>query len=202
MAAGIPWLIHYLDDFLFFLPPSHGLYAQVWSSYILGMFHRLGVPIAFNKIEGPSTKVTFLGIVVDTDLQQLRLPDDKLDFVRQLICRWLGRRSGKVKDFESLLGHLSHTALVTPDGRIFLRHSFFTPSKSAVPTSPHPPGHHSQSRFAVVELLSPIMEWPGIFCPPQSPVFPCLYRCFRIFWLWRCAHSFTLVSVSVAIFMG
>eukprot|EP00731_Ephydatia_muelleri_P001040 Em0001g1040a len=39
---------------------------------------RMGVPVATEKCEGPATCITFLGIVLDSSLQQLRLPADKL----------------------------------------------------------------------------------------------------------------------------
>lgn len=44
--------------------------------------------------------------------------------MRGLVSSWVGRRSGKYKDLESLLGHLSHAATVIHDGRLFLRHLF------------------------------------------------------------------------------
>lgn len=80
--------------------------------------------MAYEKVEGPSPIVTFLGIAVDTVTLQLRLPEDKLRAMRELVGTWIGRRSGRYKDLESLLGHLSHAATVIRDGRLFLRHLF------------------------------------------------------------------------------
>ena len=37
-------------------------------------FDHLGVPVTTNKTEGPSTCVTFLGIIVDTATLQLEAP--------------------------------------------------------------------------------------------------------------------------------
>ena len=73
---------------------------------------------------GPSAILTFLGIVIDTNRYELRIPEEKLSFMREQVQLWLGRRSGKYKELESLLGHLAHTATVIRDGRTFLRHLF------------------------------------------------------------------------------
>ena len=35
---------------------------------------RLGLPVAPHKVEGPATVLTFLGIEIDTQKQELRLP--------------------------------------------------------------------------------------------------------------------------------
>lgn len=80
--------------------------------------------MALHKMEGPATVVTFLGVVVDTARFELRLPIDKLDYIRELVRSWRDRRSGGYTQFESLLGHLSHAATVIRQGRIFLCHLF------------------------------------------------------------------------------
>ena len=123
MQAGAPTLIHYLDDFLFFLPPTTDNGAATLS-HILDTFRRLGVPVAMNKIEGPATSLTFVGIVVDISMCELRLPTEKLQFTRDLVTTWRRRRSGGATDFESFLGHLSHAATIIRQGRTFLRHMF------------------------------------------------------------------------------
>ena len=67
----------------------------------------LGIPVSMSKLEGPGTCVTFLGIVIDTIRFQLRLPEDKLIRIRSIVASWIGRRSGRRSNMESLLGHLS-----------------------------------------------------------------------------------------------
>ena len=73
----------YLDDFLFIGPP--GFQEAAWAEGVAtAVFEELGVPIAMHKTEGPSTQVSFLGFLVDTQALQLRLPDDKLARLREL----------------------------------------------------------------------------------------------------------------------
>ncbi len=76
--TGNPLLIHYLNDFLFiFAPPSNPNRGSL-QRIILDTLDRFGVPVAHEKIEGPSAIVTFLGIVVDTRAGELRIPEENL----------------------------------------------------------------------------------------------------------------------------
>ena len=120
--AGIPLLIHYLDDLLFFVHPL--AQGPPVLDRILDILESLGVPVAVEKIEGPATIVTFLGVLIDTSRFELRLPEPKINYIRELIGTWRAKRSGRCNKFESLLGHLSHAATIIRQGRIFLRHLF------------------------------------------------------------------------------
>ena len=62
-TAGIQDQIHYLDDFLFF--SSLASATNLWQS-AMAMLEHLDVPVAREKVEGPASQVTFLGIVIDT----------------------------------------------------------------------------------------------------------------------------------------
>ena len=42
---------------------------------------------------GPTTCLTFLGIEVDTDLLELRLPQEKLQRVKQMVQEWMGHKA-------------------------------------------------------------------------------------------------------------
>ena len=119
MKAGAPALILYLDDFLFFLPPTTDNRAATLS-HILGTFRLLGIPVAMHKIEGPATSLTFLDILVDTSTCELTLSTEKFQFTRDLVTTWRRRRSGSAADFKSFLDHLSHAATVIWQGCMFL----------------------------------------------------------------------------------
>ena len=41
-------------------------------------FRNLGIPIAPHKTQGPSTILEFMGIVLDSDRMEARLPPDKV----------------------------------------------------------------------------------------------------------------------------
>ena len=87
---GVRHLIHYLDDFLIFASPFADE-GRLLLDTVLGMLADLRVPVALNKLEGPDTTVTFLGIVIDTARMELRLPLDKLTRLRRLVASWLAK---------------------------------------------------------------------------------------------------------------
>ena len=82
---------------------------------------RLGVPIAESKTEGPTEHITFLGIELDTEKGELRLPEEKLLQLQWEIRRWTSRRSCTKRDLLSLIGQLQHACCVVQPGRTFLR---------------------------------------------------------------------------------
>ena len=79
------------------------------------------MPVASNKVEGPNTALTFLGITIDTETGELRLPADKLSRLQQTIRYWASKRSCTKRDLLSLIGQLQHAATVVKPGRTFLR---------------------------------------------------------------------------------
>ena len=87
---------------------------------VVDTFQELGVPVAQNKLVGPSTCITFLGIDIDSVQMRLRLREDKLEGVKTLVAEWWGWRSCRKRELESLIGHLSHACKVVR-GRRFLR---------------------------------------------------------------------------------
>ena len=71
--ASIPHLFHYLDDFVII-----GLPRSPQCAHSLAILDRecstLSVPMAPHKREGPTTCLSVLGIVIDTEIGELRLP--------------------------------------------------------------------------------------------------------------------------------
>ena len=119
-CAGIVHPIHYLDDF-FFCGPAHSPVCQVALDTAIPLCHRLGLPVAPTKVEGPATCLTFLGIEIDSVAQELRLPPEKLRRLISMLSEWEGRRSATKHQLQSLIGHLSHASKVVKPGRPFMR---------------------------------------------------------------------------------
>ena len=133
--AGICYIEHYLNDFIIVAPP-HAQLCQHHLTLLLQVCRHLGVPIAMHKTEGPSTQLTFLGIDIDTEEGQLRLPTDKLSRLMSSLQEWENRKWCIRKDLESLIGLLNHACKVVRSGRSILRrmidllHSVNYPSNS------------------------------------------------------------------------
>eukprot|EP00731_Ephydatia_muelleri_P007126 Em0003g1374a len=74
---GVDHMAHYLDDFINLGTP-HSSQCADSLRIVVDTCAELGVPLALDKCEGPSTCLTFLGIELDTETRTLRLPRDKL----------------------------------------------------------------------------------------------------------------------------
>ena len=113
-------LIHYLDDFFLVGPPSSAKCAQSVED-MLRLCSTLGIPVAMGKLEGPATTITYLGIEIDSQRKELRLPLAKQEELLQELETWLGRQKTTKRRLLSLIGKLSFAAKVVPAGRLFLR---------------------------------------------------------------------------------
>ena len=136
VADGVQWICrntynlhsleHYLDDFVGVGPPSHNIVtsiAAIQKATLLQVFHDLGIPVAegLDKNVGPATVVTVLGIEIDTDAQEIRLPEEKFTTLLSTLATWLTRHSCTKRELLSLIGSLSFAAKVVPPGRTFVR---------------------------------------------------------------------------------
>ena len=84
---GVPEIDHYLDDFI-----TLGLHAtadcQKNLDIIIQTCTDLGIPLALEKLEGPTTSLAFLGIEIYTLDGTLRLPQEKFDHLQQTLQLW------------------------------------------------------------------------------------------------------------------
>ena len=117
---GLHWLIHYLDDYFLAGPPKSSL-CDGHLQRFLGVCEQLGFPVAMNKVEGPATTLTFLGLELDSVLQQIRLPQTKLAEMLTELTHWLRRKKTTKRELLSLIGKLAFAARAVPAGRLFLR---------------------------------------------------------------------------------
>ena len=110
-------LMHLLDDFLTIEPPNaHPIALEL----IKQIFTRLGVPLAPNKVFGPTQILEFLGIILDSDLMEARLSEQKVHKLQELISSMQPRRKCTKRQLLSLIGSLSFATKVIVPGRPFL----------------------------------------------------------------------------------
>ena len=114
------FLLHYLDDFHTLGPPNSQTRQRNLDTCIQ-QFQDWGIPLHPDKLEGPSTLLTVLGIELDSLLLQARLPQEKFDRIHTLLVSWSLKRHCTRKELESLIGNLQHACKVVPSGRTFLR---------------------------------------------------------------------------------
>ena len=77
MDSHINFVIHYFYGFLMVGPPRSDT-CQQNLDILMQLCDDLGVPLALKKVEGPSTTISFLGIILDTIRMEIRLLEDKL----------------------------------------------------------------------------------------------------------------------------
>ena len=116
---GVSYLIHYLDDFLTLGPPGSNI-CQQNLNIIQKVCASLGIPLALEKVEGPSTTLTFLGITLNTISMEARLPNDKISRIKQLVSSWLNRQKATKREILSLVGLLQHATKIIRYGRTFV----------------------------------------------------------------------------------
>lgn len=123
--CGISFVCHILDDFLLIEPPSpslpHTQFCRESLASMLLTFKNLGIPIAPNKTQGPCTVLEFMGIILDSEQMQARLPLDKVQRILSLLESFQHRKSCTLKELQSLIGTLNFACKVIPPGRPFLQ---------------------------------------------------------------------------------
>ena len=115
---GVLDVWHYLDDFITVGSAGQINTCQNNLDTMIQLCHRLGVPLAPGKLVGACTKITFLGLEIDTVAGVLRLPEDKLGKFKSTVAQW---KSCTKKQLQSLIGQLNHATAAVRPGRTFLR---------------------------------------------------------------------------------
>ena len=83
---GILNCTHYLDDY--FLAAADEASCAHKIQMTKELFHRLGIPLAPEKMVDPTTELTYLGIVIDSAAMVNRLSRDKLYDLISLLQVW------------------------------------------------------------------------------------------------------------------
>jgi hypothetical protein len=77
LNQGVTFLLHYLDDFLT-MGQRGTTVCQSNLHLLVQTCHILGIPLAIEKVGGPATLLEFLGILLDTERMEARLPQEKI----------------------------------------------------------------------------------------------------------------------------
>lgn len=88
---------------------------------LIRFLRRLGFEISWHKVAGPSQTITSLCIEIDAGVMQLRLPGEKLEYLRQELSPFSARKRVSKRQLQSLAGKLKWAAMAVFGGRVFLR---------------------------------------------------------------------------------
>jgi len=80
--------------------------------------------VAEDKLEGPTTKLVFLGFEIDTVAGEIQLPHSKLSDLKLTISSWISKKSCTKRELESITGRLAHASQVVQPGKTFMGRLF------------------------------------------------------------------------------
>ena len=125
---GVSILMHYLDDFLTMGHPMSPE-CQRNLDILIQVCSLLNIPLAIQKVEGPTPCLDFLGIILDTTRMEARLPVGKFTRIYHTVANWLDKRNVTKREILSLVGLFQHAAKVVRPGRIFVRRMYNVAAK-------------------------------------------------------------------------
>lgn len=138
---GIQYLWHNLNDFITVGQAGTGE-CDFNNKVLHHVCKRLGVPLAADKCDGPTTHLTFLGIKIDSWAMELRLPREKL---KGEIAGWQSKWSCTKRKLQSVTGLLQHAVTVVHQGCTFIQRLYDLLSVSRA--------HHHHIRLNVEACL-------------------------------------------------
>ena len=115
----VQFLLHYLDDFLTAGPPQSPVCRQNLE-FMLHLCHQINAPIKAEKVIPPSTQITFLGIVIDTNTMTASISDERKSLILEEVESFMQCKKCVKRELLSLIGKLSFACKVVQAGRIFL----------------------------------------------------------------------------------
>lgn len=113
-------VVHYLDDF-FTVGGSGSNACQENMNKMVTLCETLGAPLKEEKMEGPTTCITFLGIELDSHSMVARLPADRKSELQDALSKIRSKKKCTKRELLSLIGRLAFACRVVPAGRTFMR---------------------------------------------------------------------------------
>ena len=110
-------MVGYLDDFA-----SADVAERAWLAFEKArvLLEACGLEESAKKAWPPSTRMPFLGLVIDTVRLTLEVPEEKLEELKKLLRDWRQASSATKKEMQSLCGLLNFVAACVPAGRVFM----------------------------------------------------------------------------------
>lgn len=118
--AGTTNSCHYLDD-IFSCGKAGTTECQDNLEKMLCVCNETGLKVNPAKVEGPSTILEFLGIIIDSELMELRMSQTRVDDIKKELQKWLSKKWGTKRELLSIIGKLVFLTRVIKSGNIFLR---------------------------------------------------------------------------------
>ena len=116
---GFSNIVNYLDDFLIAASSrEEWLRAQLTLIHLL---HSLRFQVIWSKLYGPSQRVKFLGIILNSVAMQAFVPEDKISALVDQLTFLISHRKASKRDLQRVAGLMNFLAKVVKGRRTFLR---------------------------------------------------------------------------------
>ena len=115
---NIEKVLHLVDDFLTIDRPT--FLADRTMAILTMVFNKLGLPLSVKETAGPSKVLEYLGVILDSEQMEARLPLDKLRRITDAVTHFRVGRHALNNGLLSLLGHLNFACRVIYPGCAFL----------------------------------------------------------------------------------
>jgi hypothetical protein len=150
-------ILHLLDDFLTIdSPGDEGLRNM---AILTMVFRKLGIPLSEKKTMGPCTVIEYLGIILDAEKMESRIPIEKINRIFSLIQELKVKRSCTKRHLLSVLGHFNFAARIIPAGRSFI--SYLLTLAHSVPELHHHVNLTKECRLDLNMWETFLSQWNG-----------------------------------------
>ena len=111
-------IIRYVDDYLLVTGDSEDAASQL--DLMIDIARDAGFTIQDSKVTRPCKSLEFLGIVIDISAGVLRISDERLTEVREILADAIGAKRATKRRLLKIIGKLAFCARVVRTGRAFL----------------------------------------------------------------------------------
>ena len=110
-------VLNYVNDFIGIATPN---VARRSYDALLELLQKLGLEVSVKKLVSPATKVTCLGVDMDSVERMVSIPDAKLHQIVFSVKEWLQKHFCSKRQLQSLLGNILYVHKCVKPGRFFL----------------------------------------------------------------------------------
>ena len=111
------YILNFIDDLASAEQVENAHFAFLTLQKVL---FQCGIEEAIKKACAPATKMSFVGVLFNTETMTVEVTEDRLNEIRLLLRTWLDREKATLKDIQSLIGKLNFVAACVKPGRIFI----------------------------------------------------------------------------------
>ena len=156
--------VNYLDDYLFVALLTMMCNGQV-DEFLL-VCKMVNFPVNLEKTFWGTTRLTFLGLLIDTVNQVVCIPMEKVFKGRDLIENLLSKKKVTVHQLQQICGFLNFLCRCVVPGRAFTRHLYASAAGKCESLKSHYHVNLNSEVRSDLKVWKVFLEQPEVFCRP------------------------------------